>query len=195
MTEARQYLPLMSLFEYWFLHRVSKNGLHNQRIHPRRLRLHTEDIRCHSRQRYCFFCGQLSQNLFRKKVSVFAWNIFFSEGIFFVPFASGVYLFQLNEFKFVSVFSLLFFVQPLWIDRIIIKNGIYCPMSCTSLCNTTFIFSAAIDSATFFVILKPEAKEHLFCLCFLPSDSFLENRIKVFPARVPPKMLPELLTA
>ena len=60
-------------------------------------------------------------------------------------------------------------------------------MSCTSLCNTTFIFSAAIDSATFFVILKPEAKEHLFCYCFLPSDSFLENRIKVFPVRVPPK--------
>ena len=60
-------------------------------------------------------------------------------------------------------------------------------MSCTSLCNTTFIFSAAIDSATFFVILKPEAKEHLFCYCFLPSDSFLENRIKVFPVRAPPK--------
>ena len=55
--------------------------------------------------------------------------------------------------------------------------SIYCPIRCTQRCQTTF-FAPKLLTAVFFPdILDSEASEHLF-YCFLPSDSFLDNRIK-----------------
>ena len=85
---------------------------------------------------------------------------FFSAEKIFVFLASGVQLFQLYYFKFVSGFSLFFFVQPLWIDRIIIKNGMYCPMSfiCSYWQRNFFCYTKTGSKGTFVLLLLPAVR-------------------------------------
>ena len=113
-----------------------------------------------------FFCDRIQHNIFRKNVSVLTWIMIFSDGKRFAFHSNGVQLFQH-----------CIFVQPLRFDIKRAKNGIYCTMRSTQQQGEEKSFPKPIDSNNTFDILNSEAGEHLF-YCFLPSDSFLDNRIK-----------------